>query len=172
MRSASPRCVIFLQCLGTEKSNAVVVGRASVQLAQVHRGNRAKRIPRILCYIIGHYLNWPDRFPDVIQVLKDEVHAIAESEDLERRKLITTDGKSAIPDIVAYTLEEFLLRAHGSDSVPSIGKSEYALYIMFQARVGCRAQIESANMMKRHFVKEKVYGWPGYKHVFDLAQKK
>ena len=26
-------------------------------------------------------------------------------------------------------------------------------------------------MMKRHFVKEKVCGWPGYKHVFDLAQK-
>jgi uncharacterized membrane protein YgcG len=48
MRSASPHCVIFLQRLETEKSNEVVVGRASVQLAQVHRGNWTKRIHRIL----------------------------------------------------------------------------------------------------------------------------
>jgi hypothetical protein len=116
-------------------------------------------------------MSFDNRFPDVIQVLKDEVHAIAESEDPDQRKLITTDGKCAIPDIVAYALEEFLLRGHGSDSAPSIGKSEYGLYTMFQCRVGCRAQIESANMMKRHFEKDKIYGWPGYKHVFDLAQK-
>jgi hypothetical protein len=41
----APRCVVFVytQCLETEKSNEVVVGRASVQ-----RGNRTKRIHRIL----------------------------------------------------------------------------------------------------------------------------
>jgi hypothetical protein len=69
-------------------------------------------------------MSFDNRFPDVIQVLKDEVHAIAESENPERRKLITTDGKCAIPDIAAYALEEFLLRGHGSDSAPSSGKSE------------------------------------------------
>jgi hypothetical protein len=116
-------------------------------------------------------MSFDNRFPDVIQVLKDEVHAIAESEDPERRKLITTDGKCAIPDIVAYTLEEFLLRAHGSDSAPSTGKSEYALNIMFQARRLPCTNRKCEHVMKRHFVKEAVYGWPGYKHVFDLAQK-
>jgi hypothetical protein len=55
-------------------------------------------------------MSFDNRFPGVIQVLKDEVHAIAESEDPDQRKLITTDGKCAIPDIIAYALEEFLIR--------------------------------------------------------------
>ena len=60
MRSASPHCVTFLQCLviENEKSNEVVVGRASVQL-RASAPRESDKVYTSNPVLIGHYLNWP-----------------------------------------------------------------------------------------------------------------
>jgi hypothetical protein len=58
MRSAPPHCVIFLQCLETEKSNEVVVGRA-LSAARASAPRESDKVYTSNPVLIGHYLNWP-----------------------------------------------------------------------------------------------------------------
>jgi hypothetical protein len=64
-------------------------------------------------------------------------------------------GKKAIPEITAYSIAQWLLTTNAPlPAVPSIGNSMYATFFMLAKRIGCRAQGECAQFMKRLFFQD------------------